>query len=90
MLSSAVEGLAATFSLLRKMLICTGLAIGTRHRGEGFYSGAFYSAMACPLASVITDRKNVHSDAVSRWWAPDGSSSALDWRSEDGRKFIGI
>lgn len=69
-------------------LVCTGLAIGTRHRGTGYHSGAFYSAMACPLASLLADRSNPHHTATRRWWAPEGSTSALRWTAEDGTAFI--
>lgn len=70
-------------------LICEGLPIGTHHRGSGFYSGAFYDAMACPLASAINDYKNMHQGAVRRWWHPETTTSALDWQAEDGTRFIG-
>ena len=70
-------------------MICMGLTIGTRHRGEGFYGGAFYNARACPLASALTDRDKPHHKAIRRYWEPVGSKSALDWVAEDGKRFIG-
>jgi hypothetical protein len=69
-------------------MICMGMEIGTRHRGEGFYSGAFSNARACPLASALTDRDKPHHTAIRRYWALTDSSSALDWVAEDGTSFI--
>lgn len=71
-----------------KIMICMGLTIGTRHRGEGFYSGAFYEARACPLASRLEDRAKPHHKAIRRYWAASDSSSALDWVGEDGQRFM--
>jgi hypothetical protein len=69
-------------------MICMGLPIGMHHRGEGFYSGAFSDALACPLASALTDRDKPHHTAIRRYWAPIGSRSAIDWVAEDGKRYI--